>query len=178
MPVETHNVLFLCTHNSARSVLSESILNHLNDRQFKGFSAGSTPRGTVNPLALEVLQNNGHDISNLRSQSWDDFAGPDAAPIHFVFTLCDDAAGEACPYWPGAPIKDHWGMSDPSRVAGGEVEQRKAFAKTYDLLTEHMAKFVDTVKQTPADQLDARIKALSEAFRAQSKSILTPHVTT
>ncbi|MEO1206288.1 MAG: arsenate reductase ArsC [Pseudomonadota bacterium] len=173
---KTHNVLFLCTHNSARSVLSESILNHMGLPRFKGFSAGSTPRGTINPLALEILKKHGHDLTNLSSKSWDEFAGPDAPPIHFVFTLCDDAAGETCPYWPGAPIKDHWGMSDPSRVPGGENAKRAAFAASYDLLTDHMRRFVEIVSETPASSLAPRIKELSSAFRDTCRTVLKPHV--
>ncbi|MEL7048480.1 MAG: arsenate reductase ArsC [Pseudomonadota bacterium] len=170
------NALFLCTHNSARSVLSESILNHLKSEHLQGFSAGSTPKGTINPFALELLGAKGHDISALRSKSWDEFSGPDAPKIDFVFTLCDDAAAETCPYWPGAPIKDHWGMSDPSRVPGGDDAKRDAFAKTYDLLCEHMSGFIDLVALSPENELADRIKAFSEILREKNKSALVPHL--
>lgn len=141
-----YNVLFLCTHNSARSVIAEVLMNSLGRGGFKAYSAGSTPRGTVNPFALKILQNFGHDTSGLRSKSWDEFTGPEAPPIDFVFTLCDDAAAETCPVWPGKPITDHWGMPDPSRADGTDSNKLAAFANTYSLLHHHISKFVQFAK--------------------------------
>lgn len=141
-----YNVLFLCTHNSARSVLAEVLMNSLGRGGFKAFSAGSTPRGTVNPFAIRILQNFGHDTSAVRSKSWDEFTGPGAPEIDFVFTLCDDAAAETCPVWPGKPITDHWGMPDPSRAEGTDSNKLAAFANTYSLLHHHISKFVQLAK--------------------------------
>lgn len=168
------NVLFLCTHNSARSVLSESILNALGDPRLRGLSAGSTPRGTVNPIALETLKRHGHDISGLRSKSWDEFAGDDALPIHFVITLCDDAAEEACPYWPGGPVKGHWGLPDPSRVDGGEDAQRIAFENTFQFLSAKMAAFAE-IAASDRDDMAAAIADFSDALRAEGRQQLTAH---
>lgn len=126
----TTNVLILCTHNSARSVLAEGMLNHWARRlgeDVRAHSAGSAPGGQVNPLALEVLQQAGVDTSGMRSKSWDEFAAPAAAPMRIVITVCDSAAAEACPYWPGSPVKVHWGYPDPSGAAG---DRRAAFELT------------------------------------------------
>ena len=129
----TTNVLILCTHNSARSVLGETMLNHLaqqSAKPFKAYSAGSSPKGTVNPFALEALSNAGIDISDVRSKSWDEFAADDAPKMDIVITVCDSAAAETCPFWPGAPVKAHWGFPDPSNAAGGDEGKRVAFEIT------------------------------------------------
>jgi arsenate reductase len=129
----TLNVLILCTHNSARSVLGEAMLNHLADKlgkPVKGFSAGSTPKGQINPFALEVLAAANIDTQGVRSKSWDEFANADAPTMDVVITVCDSAAAETCPYWPGAPVKVHWGFPDPSNAAGGEEAKRTAFEIT------------------------------------------------
>lgn len=126
------NVLFLCTHNSARSILAEALLNHLGAGRFHAYSAGSSPRENQqpNPLALRVLQSAGISTEGLRSKSWDEFARPDAPRMDLVITVCDNAAGEQCPYWPGAPATAHWGYADPSDVQGSEQDKLEAFRRT------------------------------------------------
>jgi arsenate reductase len=127
----TFNVLFLCTGNSARSILAESLLNHWGNGRFRGFSAGSFPKGAVHPCALKLLQSLEMPTEGLRSKSWDEFAGPNAPVMDFVFTVCDQAAGEVCPVWPGQPITAHWGMPDPAAVDSSDVEQWQAFRETF-----------------------------------------------
>ena len=126
------NVLFLCTHNSARSILAEALLNHLGQGRFKAFSAGSSPRANQqpNPLGLQVLNNAGVSVEGLHSKSWDEFGRPDAPHMDLVITVCDNAAGEVCPYWPGQPATAHWGYPDPSAGSGSEVEKLEAFRNT------------------------------------------------
>lgn len=137
------NVLFLCTHNSARSVIAECIMNRLGAGKFKAFSAGSYPSGQVHPYALDLLKQHGYDTSALRSKSWDEFAAPGAPKMDFVFTVCDDAANEVCPVWPGAPMSVHWGMPDPSAAEGNEAERRYAFANTYRMMRHRIGAFVN-----------------------------------
>jgi arsenate reductase (thioredoxin) len=135
------NVLFLCTHNSARSVIAECILNRQGNGNFRAFSAGSEPGGSVHPYALDLLRHSHYDTGGLRSKSWDEFAAPEAPPMDFVFTVCDDAAKEACPVWPGQPMTAHWGVPDPSRAEGTEVEKRLAFADAYRMLQRRIDLF-------------------------------------
>jgi protein-tyrosine-phosphatase len=135
------NVLFLCTGNSARSILAESILNRLGGGRFKAFSAGSHPRGAVNPAAIKLLAGMGYPTAGLRSKSWDEFAGPDAPPLDFVFTVCDDAAGEVCPIWPGQPMTAHWGLPDPAAATGTEAQIALAFADAYRVLNNRIGLF-------------------------------------
>ena len=137
------NVLYLCTHNSARSVIAECVMNSLGQGRFKGHSAGSQPSGRVNPYALEMLARLNYDISDLRSKSWDEFAADGAPQMDFVFTVCDDAAEETCPYWPGQPMTAHWGLPDPSRMKGSEAEIRAAFADTHRMLYQRIGLFVN-----------------------------------
>jgi arsenate reductase (thioredoxin) len=118
------NVLFLCTHNSARSVIAECVMNRLGAGKFRAYSAGSQPSGKIHPFALELLQRLNYDTQGLRSKSWQEFAGAGAPQLDFVFTVCDDAANEVCPVWPGRPMSAHWGLADPSRVAGSEAVRR------------------------------------------------------
>ena len=143
------NILFLCTGNSARSVMAESILNRLGRGKFHGFSAGSHPTGKVNPLALNLLRKTNYDVSTLRSKSWDEFANPDAPKLDFVFTVCDDAANEVCPIWPGQPMTAHWGLPDPVKAQGTEAERNLAFADTMRMLTQRISIFVNL----PIDRL-------------------------
>jgi len=132
------NVLFLCTGNSARSILAEAYLNSIGDGRFRAFSAGSHPAGKVNPFALELLQKNRIGVEGLRSKAWDEFARPGAPPLNFVFTVCDNAAGEACPLWPGQPISAHWGVADPAAVQGSDDEKRRAFLAAFTQLSNRV----------------------------------------
>ncbi len=138
---EPFNVLFLCTGNSARSILAEAILQREGQGRFGAFSAGSNPKGVVHPMALELLAGLEYPIADLRSKAWDEFALPDAPPLHFVFTVCDNAANEACPIWPGQPMSAHWGLPDPAAVEGDPVLQKLAFADTYRMLKNRISIF-------------------------------------
>jgi arsenate reductase (thioredoxin) len=138
-----YNVLFLCTHNSARSVIAECVMNRLGAGKFKAYSAGSQPRGKVHPFALELLQRLNYDTHELRSKSWEEFAQPSAPRLDFVFTVCDDAANEVCPVWPGQPMSAHWGLPDPSRTAGTEPERRYAFADAHRMLYQRIGIFTN-----------------------------------
>ncbi len=137
------NVLFLCTHNSARSVIAETIMNDLGRGRFKAFSAGSQPSGRVNPHAIDMLSKLNYDVSGLRSKSWNEFAAPEAPKLDFVFTVCDDAANETCPYWPGQPMTAHWGLPDPSRTEGSDAEIRAAFADTHRMMYQRISIFLN-----------------------------------
>jgi arsenate reductase len=128
MGARVYRVLFLCTGNSARSIIAEALLNHHGQGRFRAYSAGSFPKGEVHPLALTVLRERGLSTEGLRSKSWNEFAGG-AAPMDFIFTVCDKAAGEVCPIWPGQPITAHWGVDDPAAVKGGQLEQLRAFER-------------------------------------------------
>jgi protein-tyrosine-phosphatase len=137
-----YNVLFLCTGNSARSIFAESLVNHLGKGRFRGFSAGSFPKGKVHPLALELLGRRGLPSTGLRSKSWDEFAAPGAPVMDFVFTVCDQAAGEVCPVWPGNPVTAHWGVPDPAAATGSEAERQAAFRTALTALEERIKLFV------------------------------------
>lgn len=139
---QPYNVLFLCTGNSARSILAEAIMNRLGAGRFKGWSAGSFPKGEVHPLALALLEKSGHATAGLRSKSWDEFSAPGAPQMDFVFTVCDNAASEVCPVWPGHPMTAHWGLPDPAAVEGSETERQLAFAETYRMLGNRIGIFV------------------------------------
>jgi len=144
------NVLFLCTGNSARSILAEAYLNAAGRGRFTAYSAGSHPGGKVNPLALELLEKNRIDTAGLRSKSWDEFARPGAPLLDFVFTVCDNAAGEVCPIWPGQPISAHWGVKDPAAVEGSHDEKRKAFLRAFTELTAR----INLLLALPVEKLD------------------------
>jgi arsenate reductase len=137
-----YNVLFLCTGNSARSIMAEALLNRLGDGRFKTYSAGSHPRGSINPLTLDLLKRLNFDTSELRSKSWVEFAQPNAPRLDFVFTVCDDAAAEECPHWPGQPMTAHWGLPDPAVVQGTDAERTLAFANAFRMLSNRIAIFV------------------------------------
>jgi arsenate reductase len=161
MPDPLYNVLFLCTGNSARSILAEAILNKDGGEKFRAFSAGSQPKGEVNPHALELLRASGYDVSGLRSKSWAEFARPGAPKLDFVFTVCDNAAGEACPVWPGQPMTAHWGIPDPADAGGSAAEIAFAFKDAYRMLKRR----IDLFSALPIAKLDplaltARLKAI------------------
>lgn len=136
-----YNVLFLCTGNSARSIMAEALLNTMGRGRFHGYSAGSHPAGTVNPFAIEQIRGTGYPLSELRSKSWEEFSQPDAAHMDFVFTVCDNAAGEICPIWPGHPISAHWGIEDPAAVIGSEEQKRAVFNRIYRQMFTRMNLF-------------------------------------
>jgi arsenate reductase (thioredoxin) len=142
MASRTFNVLFLCTGNSARSILAESILRDAGEGRFSGFSAGSYPKGEVHPLALKLVAEHGLATGGLRSKSWNEFAAPGALAMNFVFTVCDQAAGEVCPVWPGQPITAHWGIPDPAAVDGSEAERMLAFRDAFRALERRIKIFI------------------------------------
>ena len=150
MPDTVYNVLFLCTGNSARSVLAEAILNREGMGRFKAYSAGSQPKGDVHPMTLQLLKKLNYDTGFARSKSWDEFAGPDAPHLDFVFTVCDNAAREVCPVWPGQPMTAHWGVPDPAAATGSEAERQLAFADAYRMLGQRISIFASL----PLDRID------------------------
>ena len=152
MSDEIYNVLFLCTHNSARSLMAEAILNNpaVNRGRFKAYSAGSHPSGRPNPHALEMIQSVGLPIDGLRSKDWDEFAKPGAPKMDFVFTVCDNAANEVCPVWPGQPMTAHWGLPDPAAVEGSDEQKRRAFAEAF----RHLSNRINLFTSLPMDKID------------------------
>jgi len=142
MTDKVYNVLFLCTGNSARSILGESIINHHGRGRFRGFSAGSHPKGEVHPMALALLRQLNYPTDGLRSKSWDEFARPGAPHLDFIFTVCDSAAGEVCPYWPGQPMTAHWGIADPAAVEGTDVEKSLAFLEAFRAMEARIELFL------------------------------------
>ncbi len=162
MTDKTYNVLFICTGNSARSILAEGLLNELGKGRFRAYSAGSHPKGSVHPLALATLRRLHFPIDTYRSKSWDEFARPDAPQLDFIFTVCDNAAGEVCPVWPGQPMSAHWGVPDPAAAEGGDM-QRKAFMDTALILKRRIELFLSL----PLQRLDAM--SLREELRGIGK---------
>jgi arsenate reductase len=163
MEERIYHVLFLCTGNSARSILAESLLNHWGRRKFRGFSAGSFPKGRLHPMAIELLERLNLPTEGLRSKGWDEFAAPGAPPLDFIVTVCDNAAGEVCPIWPGKPMTAHWGIADPAAVDGTDVEKAFAFRAALKELESRIKLLVDL----PIASLD-RMK-LQESLRAIGK---------
>ncbi|UFW44251.1 MULTISPECIES: arsenate reductase ArsC [unclassified Bradyrhizobium] len=166
------NVLFLCTGNSARSILAESILRKDGAGRFRAFSAGSTPKGAVHPLALHTLETMDYPIDGMRSKSWLEFAAPDAPVMDFVFTVCDNAAGEACPLWPGQPMTAHWGIEDPAAVEGAALEQQAAFNAAFRYLKNRIGTFVNLPLRS-IDKLSLGTK-LREIGRSDGAARSTP----
>jgi protein-tyrosine-phosphatase len=161
-------VLFLCTGNSARSILAECILNREGQGRFRAFSAGSQPKGQVHPFAIDLLKKLNHPTAGLRSKSWDEFAVPDAPHLDFVFTVCDNAASEVCPIWPGQPMTAHWGVPDPAAAEGTEAERRFAFADAYRMLHNRISVFT-SLPMSSLDRLSLQ-KRLDEIGRSLPKS--------
>ncbi len=168
MPDGLYRVLFLCTGNSARSILAEALLNQWGRGRFRGFSAGSHPRGSVDPIALELLKRMNLPTAGLRSKSWDEFAAPGAPPLDFVFTVCDHAAGEVCPYWPGQPMTAHWSVPDPAAVEGADTEKWMAFREAFRLL-DHRIKIFTSLPLAALDRikLQERLDAIGKARPAE-----------
>ena len=164
---KTYNVLILCTGNSARSILGEALINKLGNGRLIGYSAGSTPAGKVNPFAISLLKNKGYDTDGFRSKSWDEFTGAQAPQIDFVFTVCDNAAGEVCPVWYGQPMQAHWGIPDPAAVEGSDEEKNAAFEKAYEQMHKRISKFV----QLPLDCTD------KSQDKSQDKDLLKEQLT-
>jgi arsenate reductase len=172
MSRQPFNVLFLCSANSARSILAECLLNRLGAGRFKAHSAGSHPAGQINPYALEVLERNNFVTGGLRSKSWNEFAGDDAPHMDFVFTVCDDAAGEACPVWPGQPITAHWGITDPAAAVGDEWQRRAAFTRAFAELKTR----IDIFANLPLDGLD-RVRISEQLDRIGDVDLAAPPAT-
>ena len=157
-----YNVLILCTGNSARSILGEALINHLGGGRFAGFSAGSTPKGKVHPLALRLLEQLGLPTAGMRSKSWDEFAASGAPPLDFVFTVCDNAAGETCPVWFGAPMQAHWGIPDPAAVEGTEAQKLAAFRQAFEELERRIKGFMSLpLESIDRAELQQRLRALA-----------------
>lgn len=168
MTETTLNVLFLCTHNSARSIIAECVMNSLGAGRFRGFSAGSQPSGRVHPYAMDMLKQLNYDTSGLSSKSWEVFAASDAPSLDFVFTVCDNAANEVCPVWPGQPISAHWGLPDPSAAQGTESERRFAFADTHRMLYQRISIFTSLPLAT-LDKLSLQ-KRLDDIGKSEATS--------
>jgi len=159
-----YSVLFLCTGNSARSIIAEALINQWGRGEFRGFSAGSHPKGAVHPIALQLLKKMNLSTDGLRSKSWDEFAAPGGPPLDFVFTVCDNAAGEACPYWPGQPMTAHWGVPDPAAVEGSETEKWMAFRDTFRMLDNRIKIFTSLpLASFDRMKLQERLDAIGKA---------------
>ena len=169
MTEKTYGVLFLCTGNSARSILAECVLNRLGRGKFRAYSAGSFPKGEVHPLALELLRRQGYSVDQLRSKSWDEFAVSGAPELDFVFTVCDNAANETCPIWPGQPMTAHWRLPDPAAAEGNEVERRLAFVETLRMLNNRIGTFVNLpIKSLDKLSLQKRLHEIGRDLAASA----------
>jgi protein-tyrosine-phosphatase len=165
------NVLFLCTGNSARSIMAEAILNKIGAGKFSGYSAGSQPRGRVNPNTIQLLQSLDYDTSGFRSKSWQEFAKPGAPPLDFVFTVCDNAAGETCPVWPGQPMTAHWGVPDPAEAKGSAAEIALAFKDAYRMLYQRIGVFTALpIRSLDQLSLQHRLKEIGRMDGATAKA--------
>jgi arsenate reductase (thioredoxin) len=165
------NVLFLCTGNSARSIIAEAILNKVGQGRFRAYSAGSQPKGRVNPYTLQLLQSLGYDTSGFRSKSWNEFAKPGAPALDFVFTVCDNAAGEACPFWPGQPMTAHWGVPDPADAQGSAAEVALAFKDAYRMLNQRIGIFTALpIQSLDSLSLQQRLKEIGGLDCATAKA--------
>jgi arsenate reductase len=174
MSERIYNVLFLCTGNSARSILAESILRKDGGPHFRAFSAGSQPKGAVNPFAIRVLKSLDYPTDGLRSKSWEEFASPDAPVMDFVFTVCDNAAGESCPIWPGQPMTAHWGVEDPAEAGGTDIEKEAAFVAAFRFLKNRIAAFTSLPLHS-IDQLSLGTK-LRDIGRGEGATSSRPDV--
>lgn len=164
MQDKVYNVLFLCTGNSARSIMAEALVTTMGKGRFKGYSAGSQPGGTVNPFAIEQVANTGYPVDELRSKSWDEFGVKDAPHMDFVFTVCDNAAGETCPYWPGHPMSAHWGFEDPAAVSGTDEEKRAAFHRIFRQIMTRMNIFVSLpLQMLEKNAIEREIRAIGDS---------------
>jgi arsenate reductase len=171
VPERPFNVLFLCTGNSARSIIAEAILNKLGQGRFRAYSAGSRPKGQVNPHALQLLQSLGYDTSGLRSKSWGEFARPGAPMLDFVFTVCDNAAGETCPFWPGQPMTAHWGVPDPAEAQGSAAEIALAFKDAYRMLNQRIGVFTALpIRSLDSLSLHQRLEKIGRMDGAAAKA--------
>ena len=167
----SYNVLFLCTGNSARSVMAEAILNRVGAKKFRAYSAGSQPKGKVHPETLRLLQALGYDVSGFRSKSWDEFARPGAPRFDFVFAVCDSAAAEACPVWPGQPLTAHWGVPDPAAAVGSPAEIALAFKDAYRMLHQRIAAFTALpIRSLDEPTLKAKLKEIGRMEGATAKA--------
>ena len=171
MADRTYNVLFLCTGNSARSIIAEAILNKVGAGRFRGWSAGSQPKGDVNPHTLTLLSGLGYDVTGFRSKSWNEFTKPGAPEFDFIFTVCDNAAGEACPVWPGKPMTAHWGIPDPAAATGTPAQIAQAFSDAYRMLSRR----IDLFTALPLSSLDAltlqhRLREIGRSQGATAKA--------
>ena len=177
MSNKIYNVLFLCTGNSARSIIAEALINYWGRGKFRGFSAGSQPTGQVNPLALQTLQRMRIPASDPRSKSWDEFAATDAPELDFVFTVCDNAAGEVCPVWPGQPMNAHWGIDDPAAVTGDATKKALAFRNAFNEL-EHRIKIFTSLPLASLDQvrLQQQLDQIGQSQPVESKSVATDEI--
>ena len=171
MSERPYNVLFLCTGNSARSVIAEAILNRVGMGKFRAFSAGSQPKGQINPHTIALLKSLNYDTSTMRSKSWSEFAAPGAPPLDFVFTVCDNAAGEACPVWPGQPMTAHWGVPDPAEATGSAAEIALAFKDTYRMLNQRIGIFVSLpMRSLDRLTLQQKLSAIGRSEGASAKA--------
>ena len=170
MTDRSFNVLFLCTGNSARSIIAEAILNKLGQGKFRAYSAGSQPKGEVNPNTIQLLQGLGYDTSGFRSKSWSEFATPGAPPLDFVFTVCDNAAGESCPFWPGQPMTAHWGIPDPEEAQGSPAQIGLAFKDAYRMLLRRLEIFTALpIRNLDQLSLQAKLKEIGRVTDTVAK---------